>query len=131
MALSVKGNATVAYPVILVLLKFLKRFCRFFFHHVHTLVAFLPVAICETSTVAEDTGDALKQSDITLSAVMALSNELPLTSSRDARDMKLKVFNESMQGVPRSLNDIVEEGSQVSIGGKPKISLPKKTFLLL
>lgn len=81
MASDIEVNATVGYPVYLVLVNFSKMSCKRFIDHDHILAACLPVASFRRSTDVEDTGTALKQTDITLPAVVLPSEELPSTSS--------------------------------------------------
>lgn len=54
-----KTNATVPYPVHLVPLNVLKRFCRILIDHGYTLVALLPVSTSDTADF-EDRDAALK-----------------------------------------------------------------------
>lgn len=64
----------------------------------------------KTYTDAEDKAASLKQLYILPSAVVSLFDELPLTSSRGNRDMKLKVFYMTMHKILESLNDNARRG---------------------
>lgn len=55
-------------------------------------------------TDADDTCPAVKTSDLSLTTAVALFNKLPSPSSEGAREIKLRVFYDSMFGILKSLN---------------------------
>lgn len=101
---SPKANDTVVISVHLVLLIVSKTFCRFFTDHGHTLNSLLPVATSETSIETENSDAALKRSNLFLSAGVPFFDELPVTSLREAKEMKLKVLYAAVHKLPGSMN---------------------------
>lgn len=89
--------------------------CRFFINHVHTLFVLLPVIRFGTGADAGDIGAALKHPHIPLSASVPLSDELPSTSSKGARNMKLKVLYKAMQKILGFQKKKARQGFQVRI----------------
>lgn len=103
--LSFNATGTVSYLDHPVLLNISKRCQRSLIDHGHTLVMLLAVAGSESSTDAKDTDAALEHSYLPLSELFLLSIESPATSSRGARDMRIKVLNEPMNKFLVSLKE--------------------------
>lgn len=118
MASSLKRNATIAHPIHLLRLNLRIKCHIFFIAHGHTLMRLIHVPTFERRTYGGDTAASLTQSGIRLSPAVRFSDELPLTSHRDAIDTKLKVLCKALHKVPECLRDDSARGFQVFICGK-------------
>lgn len=124
---NLKANATVVDTVHPVMLKGLEHLRRFLIDHGNYMVALPLVMISETNTDAEDTSAALKQSKISLSALLILFDAMTATCSTGSTDMKLKLFYEDIHRFLASMNESARRGYDVSISKKPRPPHPKIT----
>lgn len=115
---SFQNKITVPYRGHLVMESYLKKFGRFFTFHELTFVVLGRVSNFELRTSTEDTVPALKQSDIPLSAVVLLLEEVPSTSSRGASDMKLELIFKAVHRILGCLNDNARKMYPLPISGK-------------
>lgn len=114
-AATLKWSVAVAYPVQVVLLNFLKDYCRYLIDHVYTFVGLLLefAAVSDHNRDCDEPNDA--GSELASDSVIPLADKLPQTSDKIRRSVKIAFLHWAMQKILFYLSACVENGVDVSV----------------
>lgn len=95
-ATTLKGNGTVAYPVYIVLMNFIKDFQKFIINHEHKIVDLLPISVSETSEEQE----MMIQLKIVVEnfgeTTILLTDDIQQTTKRHEIEKKIEISHTAM-----------------------------------